>query len=231
MWLIGDQLYWIFSIYSTNVLRRLFLLWKSLSICYMETWNAVAVKMKCYSGNTYVITLAESPLQWNGCCLATNAREEPAEFSIFPPAPGGRVWNVYHHTGGVTGWFSLKRGRVRRMTMRSLSSSMRYRFGMLASGGVQLCSSQWTTEIKSVKLTRGKYWEPSFQRAVCWREGNMRLQMQNPGWAWQCLWLACGFRAGAYGHACFLNCTRVLETTPALPVWKVKLDQLCESSF
>lgn len=170
MWLLGDQLYWIFSIYSTNVLRRLFLLWKSLSICYMETWNAVAVKMKCYSGNTYVITWAESPLQWNGGCLATNAREEPAEFSIFPPPPTpalvGRIWNICRHTGGVTVWFALKTGGVMRKTTRSLSSSMRHGFGTLASGGVQLCWSQWTAEIKSVTLTRGKYWEPSFQRAA-----------------------------------------------------------------
>lgn len=85
VWLLGDQLHWIFSVYSTNVLRHLLLL-KSLShrsICYMETWNAVATKMKCYSGNTYVIPWAESPLQWNGCCLATNAKEEPEESSIF----------------------------------------------------------------------------------------------------------------------------------------------------
>lgn len=102
VWLLGDQLYWIFSTYSTNMLRCPLLPLKSLShrsICYMETWNAVAVKMKCYSWNTYVITWTESPLQWNGCCLATNAKEEPECFSFFfSPTEG--VLNIYHAVGG-----------------------------------------------------------------------------------------------------------------------------------
>lgn len=33
--------------------------------------------MKYYSWNTCAITWTESPLQWNGCCLATNAKKEP----------------------------------------------------------------------------------------------------------------------------------------------------------
>lgn len=84
-WLSGDQLYWIFSIQSTTVLRRWLLPLESLShvsICYTETGNAVAVKMKCSSWNTSVIIRTASSLQWNGCCLATNAKEEPAYFSL-----------------------------------------------------------------------------------------------------------------------------------------------------
>lgn len=58
--------------------------------------------MKCSSWNTYVIIWTESSLQWNGCCLATNAKEEPAYFSLFlsPPLPVEGVLKTHQHTGG-----------------------------------------------------------------------------------------------------------------------------------
>lgn len=198
--LLGDQLCWISSIYSINVLRCLFLLLKSRShrsICYKEMGNAVAVKMKCYSWNTYVIIWTESPLQWNGCCLATNAKEEPAYFSISPATPAPKEEYQPDTITVVASYFHLYRK----------SNEDDNELILLVNEIWIWCASQWLIpalsvvinkwdKVKCTKLTKGKccYLSVEPMEAVPWSEKTMACQIQQLAEAWQCPSWARGFR-------------------------------------
>lgn len=88
---LGNQLHWISSIHST---KKVGVVTSSPKVTELpEHVLCGDLKCSCYKNDmlfleNHVVTWTGTPLQWNGCCLATNAKEEPNSLPpSLPPHP------------------------------------------------------------------------------------------------------------------------------------------------